>query len=69
MPNIKGALQFTNVHFSYDRGKEVLKGISLDIKPGEMIGLVGKSGTRRIACGLVLYGDAACYLCDHSDCR
>ncbi len=44
MPRISGAIQFDNVHFSYDRGKEVLKGISLDIKPGEMIGLVGKSG-------------------------
>jgi ATP-binding cassette subfamily B protein len=44
IPAIKGALDFRNVHFSYDRGKEVLKGITLDIEPGEMIGLVGKSG-------------------------
>jgi ATP-binding cassette subfamily B protein len=32
------------VRFSYDRGKEVIKGVSVKIQPGEMIGLVGKSG-------------------------
>lgn len=32
------------MRFSYERGKEIIKGISFEIKPGEMIGLVGKSG-------------------------
>lgn len=41
---INGRITFEDVHFSYDKGKEVLKGIDLDIRPGEMIGLVGKSG-------------------------
>ncbi len=44
LPEIKGAITFQDVRFSYDRGKEVIKGVSLDIEPGEMIGLVGKSG-------------------------
>ena len=43
-PNIKGNICFENVHFSYEKGKEVLKGVNLEIKQGEMIGLVGKSG-------------------------
>jgi len=43
-PEIKGDITFKDVHFSYDAGKEILKGISLQIRQGEMIGLVGKSG-------------------------
>jgi len=44
LPKIRGAISFQDVRFSYDRGKEVIKGISFEIAPGEMIGLVGKSG-------------------------
>jgi ATP-binding cassette subfamily B protein len=44
-PHLKGNLKFENVFFGYDPGKPVLKGIDLDVKAGEMIGLVGKSGT------------------------
>ena len=44
LPKIEGSIRFEDVRFSYDRGKEVIKGLSVDIKPGEMIGLVGKSG-------------------------
>ncbi len=44
MERATGAISFHDVRFSYERGKEVIKGISLDIAPGEMIGLVGKSG-------------------------
>ena len=40
----RGGVEFDDVHFSYERGKEVIKGIDLDVRPGEMIGLVGKSG-------------------------
>jgi ATP-binding cassette subfamily B protein len=44
VPKIRGAISFNEVRFSYDRGKEVIKGISFDVAAGEMIGLVGKSG-------------------------
>jgi len=44
IPRIRGEIQFEEVHFSYERGKEIIKGIDLHIRPGEMIGLVGKSG-------------------------
>jgi ATP-binding cassette subfamily B protein len=41
---VRGAIRFDRVRFSYERGREVIKGIDLEIRPGEMIGLVGKSG-------------------------
>jgi len=44
LPKARGALVFDDVRFSYERGKEVIKGISFNIAPGEMIGLVGRSG-------------------------
>jgi len=41
---IEGEVEFTNVRFGYDKSNPVLKGITFTAKPGEMIGLVGKSG-------------------------
>ena len=41
---IKGTIDFENVSFGYDETSEVLKKINLHIEPGEMIGIVGKSG-------------------------
>ena len=40
----EGGFRFEDVHFGYAKDKPVLKGMSLEVKPGEMIGLVGKSG-------------------------
>src|SRR5690606_29746574 len=44
LPEIKGSIEFRDLHFSYERGKEVIKGISFKIEPGEIIGLIGRSG-------------------------
>jgi len=41
---IAGEVNFDSVYFGYKSYEPVLKGVSLEIKPGEMIGLVGKSG-------------------------
>jgi ATP-binding cassette subfamily B protein len=41
---IEGEVRFDNVRFGYDKSNPVLKGIQFTAKPGEMIGLVGKSG-------------------------
>jgi len=41
---IAGGVGFDSVYFGYKSYEPVLKGINLQIKPGEMIGLVGKSG-------------------------
>lgn len=42
--DINGHIEFRDVRFGYRTDREVIKGVSLDVKPGEMIGLVGKSG-------------------------
>ena len=44
MPHIEGRVSFNDVTFGYDPGKPILKEINLEVTPGEMIGLVGKSG-------------------------
>ncbi len=41
---ISGEVEFDNVRFGYDKSNPVLKGLNFTVKPGEMIGLVGKSG-------------------------
>ncbi len=42
---VKGHVEFKDASFGYKSYKPVLDRISLDVKPGEMIGLVGASGT------------------------
>lgn len=42
---VKGEVEFRNVTFGYRSYEPVLEKINLKVKPGEMIGLVGASGT------------------------
>lgn len=44
LPNIRGDVSMKNVSFSYEVNKPVLHHITVDVKAGEMIGLVGHSG-------------------------
>jgi ABC-type bacteriocin/lantibiotic exporter with double-glycine peptidase domain len=41
---LKGEIEFRNVSFSYDARKPVLEDISLHVKPGERVAIVGPSG-------------------------
>jgi len=43
--DVHGKLVFQNVSFGYNEGERVLKNVNLVIKPGEMIGVVGKTGS------------------------
>ena len=41
---IKGDIEFKNVFFQYEQGKQVLEDISFSIKGGQVVALVGESG-------------------------
>jgi len=41
---VRGRVTFENVTFAYDGVRQVLRSISFDVAPGELIGLVGPSG-------------------------
>ncbi|HEY3429466.1 MAG TPA: ABC transporter ATP-binding protein [Cyclobacteriaceae bacterium] len=43
--NIKGDIEFKNVSFAYDEGKEVLKNVSFSAPAGSVTALVGTSGS------------------------
>ncbi len=46
LPSLKGAVAFSGVTFRYRPDRpEVLRNINLEIKPGEVIGIVGRSGS------------------------
>jgi ATP-binding cassette subfamily B protein len=41
---VRGGIRFENVTFAYDGVRQILRGVDFEVKPGEMIGLVGPSG-------------------------
>ncbi len=43
--DIGGVIEFKNVSFSFDRTKKVLKNINLRIEPGDVVGIVGTTGS------------------------
>ncbi len=44
MPRAKGEIAFENVAFAYDADHPILRGISLSVKPGQTVALVGGTG-------------------------
>lgn len=48
LPDVKGAVEFSHVNFTYDRGTpaetKVLEDVSFKVQPGETIALVGPTG-------------------------
>ena len=42
---LRGGIEFNHVSFSFDRTKKVLDDVSLSIKPGEVVGIVGTTGS------------------------
>ncbi|MBO9608685.1 MAG: ABC transporter ATP-binding protein [Paenibacillaceae bacterium] len=45
MPPIEGNIQFDHIVFEYEKGRPALKGISLDVRAGQSIALVGHTGS------------------------
>lgn len=44
LENVRGRVTFEDVTFSYNQGSPVLKNISFDIEPGQMVAFVGPTG-------------------------
>lgn len=44
LDTVEGLVQFRHVNFSYESSEPILEDVSLDIKPGETVALVGPSG-------------------------
>lgn len=44
LDHVQGAVRFSGVSFTYDKGGDTLSDISFEAKPGEMIALVGPTG-------------------------
>jgi len=45
LETVEGHIEFRNVEFSYDDKRLALKGINLEIKPGQSVALVGHTGS------------------------
>src|SRR5438105_6193987 len=51
----RGGLRFEDVHFGYENGREILKGLSLDIPAGTSCAIVGPSGAGKSTIARLLY--------------
>ena len=45
LPQVRGHVRFEDVRFSYDRGAQVLNGIDIDARPGQVVALLGAPGS------------------------
>src|SRR5207302_5272551 len=51
----RGAVRFEYLRFGYDPGREILKGLDIDIPPGTSCAIVGPSGAGKSTVGRLLY--------------
>ncbi|MGZ8359952.1 MAG: ABCB family ABC transporter ATP-binding protein/permease, partial [Allosphingosinicella sp.] len=50
-----GHVRFEDVHFAYEPGRDILKGIDLEVKPGTMTAVVGPSGAGKSTLSRLLF--------------
>ncbi|MFG6584806.1 ABCB family ABC transporter ATP-binding protein/permease [Sulfitobacter sp. 1A12779] len=50
-----GHVTLENVRFAYDTDREILKGISLEARPGETVAIVGSTGSGKSTIGRLLF--------------
>jgi ATP-binding cassette, subfamily B, heavy metal transporter len=51
----KGRVRFENVRFGYEKGREILKGLELDVPAGTSLAIVGSSGAGKSTIARLLY--------------
>jgi ATP-binding cassette, subfamily B, heavy metal transporter len=52
---VDGHVRFEDVHFAYEPGREILKGIDLDVRPGTTTAVVGPSGAGKSTIARLLF--------------
>jgi len=50
-----GHVRFEDVHFGYEPGREILKGVDLEVRPGTMTAVVGPSGAGKSTLSRLLF--------------
>ncbi|MNM77164.1 Toxin RTX-I translocation ATP-binding protein [compost metagenome] len=71
---LQGAIEFRNIDFTYPNQQNLaLKGVSLSIRPGEKIGIIGRSGSGKSSLAKLIVGlyeaDGGSLLVDGVDIR
>ena len=56
IPSLRGEILFNQIYFSYSGGKEVLKGLNLEVKEGGKVVLLGTSGSGKSSILKILMG-------------
>ena len=57
-PDLKvtaGLIRFEDVHFGYEPGREILKGVDLEVRPGSTTAIVGPSGAGKSTLSRLLF--------------
>ena len=53
--NVSGNIHFDNVSFSYEPDRQILKGVSFDVKAGKTLAIVGPTGAGKSTLSRILY--------------
>ena len=53
--DVTGRVEFDDVHFHYDPDREILKGISFTIEPGQTVAIVGPTGAGKSTLSRILF--------------
>lgn len=55
LADVTGRVEFEDVHFHYDPDREILKGISFAIEPGQTVAIVGPTGAGKSTLSRILF--------------
>lgn len=56
LKSVKGDVEFEDVRFSYGNGRAVIDGVTLNVKAGQKVAIVGRSGCGKTTLMNILMG-------------